>query len=187
MKRMLLALLATLTLVSQVAAQDIVGKAKQAEALAHQGKYAEALAVMNEATAILWDKSPLFFRRALWVAEPPQGFGAFNPRENNVFKAGTPMIIYAEPVGFGWRKAGDIWRTQMEADLVVKTKAGEVLLRRTGFQTLQVASRVRNREFMVHLTYRFTGFPKGAYVAETTLRDTVTGKKGTFALPFVIQ
>lgn len=187
MIRMPVTLFATLWLVTQAAAQDLLGSAKQAETLAGQGKFVEALVALDEAATALWDRSPLLFRRVLWVAEPPGGFGAFNPRENAVFAAGAEMIAYAEPIGFGWRKSGDIWRTDMSIDLTVKSKDGQVLLQKSDFQKLQIGSRVRNREFMARVTYTFTGIRSGEYAAETTLRDNVTGKHGTFSLPFVIR
>jgi len=163
------------------------GKASELEGLAAQGKYAEALAALDDMAAALWDKAPLTFRRALWVVAPPEGFGAYNPRENSVFASGAKMIAYVEPIGFGWQKSGELWRTDLSVDLVVKSKDGTELLRREDFQSLRIGSRVRNREFMANLTYTFSGIPRGDYVAETTLRDKVSGKSGTFSLPFTIR
>ena len=169
------------------AAQGIADKATEAEAMARDGKFIEALATLDEAARVLWDQAPLTFRRGIWLAEPPNGFGAYNPRETNVFAAGDEMMVYAEPVGFGWTKSGDIWRTNLISDLAVKSKDGELLLSQKNFQTLEIASRVRNREFMATFTYTLTGIPAGEYVVETTLRDIVTGKSGTLALPFTIR
>jgi len=188
MFRLFAGMLAAACMYGAALAQDISGKAKEAaEALAGQGKFIEALAALDEAATALWDRAPLTMRRALWVAETPNGFGAYNPRENNVFTAGTSMIAYAEPVGFGWRKSGDLWYTDLIVDLVIKASDGTVLLRKPEFQKLELGSRVRNREFMAHFTYTFTGIPAGEYVVETTLRDAATGKNGTFSLPFVIR
>ena len=173
--------------VRTAAAQDISGKAKQAEALLAQGKIIEAITALDEAATALWDKAPLSFRRAIWVAEKGSGFGAFNPRENAVFSAGAPMLVYAEPVGFGWRQSGDMFRTDMIADVVIKQADGKELFRQEEFQKLQLASRVRNREFMVNFTYTLSGIPKGEYTVETIIRDQVSGKKGSFTLPFTIR
>jgi hypothetical protein len=190
MQRLIAALLGAFSLVSLSGpgvAQDIAGKAKTAETLAADGKFVAAMDALDEAAAALWDKSPMIFRRALWVAEPPTGFGAYIPREANVFGSGSDMHLYVEPVGFGWRKSGDIWRTDLVIDVLVKTAAGEQLFQQSDFQKLQLASRVRNREFMAHVIYTLTGIPSGEYVIDTTFRDTITGKSGTFSLPFVIQ
>jgi hypothetical protein len=176
-----------ITFATGAGAQDISRKASAAEKLLAQGKVIEALAALDEAASTLWDKAPLSFRRALWVAEKGSNFGAYNPRENAVFSSGAPMTVYAEPVGFGWRQSGEVWRIDLIADLAIKTPDGKQLFEQYEFQKLEFASRVRNREFMVNFTYTLSGIPKGEYVVETTLRDQVSGKKGSFSLPFTIR
>ena len=57
----------------------------------------------------------------------------------------------------------------------------------SNFEKLEIASRIRNREFMATFTYTLTGLPAGEYVIETTLRDVITGKSGILALPIVIR
>jgi hypothetical protein len=187
MKRILAGLLVIFWSVGFAAADDIADKANAAEALAANGKYVEALDALDAAATAVWDKTPLSFRRTLWVAEPPGGFGAYNPRETNVYDSGADMILYAEPIGFGWQKSGDIWKTDIAVDLTIKEKDGKVLFSQKDFQKLVIASRVRNREFMARFTYTLTGIASGEYSAETTLRDAVSGKSGMFALPFVIK
>jgi len=187
MWRLCAGLLATLCWVGVASAQDVAAKAQEAQALAGQGKFVEAMGALDEAMAVLWDRAPLVMRRALWVNEEPKGFGAYAPRDNNVFAVGAAMIAYAEPIGFAWRKSGDLWRTDLAMDMVLRAKDGSELARKNDFQQLKVASRVRNREFMTHFTYTFTGLPPGEYLVETTLRDKASGKSGTFALPFVLR
>ncbi|MEX0853337.1 MAG: hypothetical protein WD036_08670 [Bauldia sp.] len=187
MVRSFAAILIAVLLLGPAAAQGIADKATQAEALADDGKFIDALATLDEAVTALWDRAPLSFRRGLWVAEPPNGFGVYNPREDSIFAAGDKMIVYAEPVGFGWAKSGDIWHADLIVDLVVKSTGGEVLLGREAFQELEIGSRVKNREFFTTITYTLPGIPAGGYVVETTLRDAVTGKSGTLALPFTIR
>jgi len=187
MYRLLASSLVSALLLGPAAAGEIADKAGEAEELAAAGDFLPALALLDEAADSLWSDSPLVFRRVIWVAEPPLGFGAYSPREGNEFASGDEMIIYAEPVGFGWQRSGDIWRTGIATDLIVKDAGGEVLFEQEDFQKLEIASRVRNREFMATFTYTFSGIPPGEYSVETTLRDTVTGKSGTLSLPFVIR
>ena len=187
MRRALIGMLLGIALAAPASAADLVAKAGEAQDLAAQGKYIEAIDALGQATDSLWEQAPLTFRRTLWVAAPPNGFGAYNPRETNIYAAGDQMIIYAEPVGFGWEKTGDLWQMNMAVDLAIKSKDGEVLLTKEDFQKLSIASRVRNREFMTTLTLTLNGIPAGEYIADTTLRDQVTGKSGTMSLPFVIK
>jgi len=183
----LAAALCALGLWQAAMAQDIVSKAEEAQALAGDGKFVEAIAALDEADAVLWAKAPLTFRKALWVAEAPVGFGDYNPRESNVFTSGAEMIAYVEPIGFGWRKSGDLWHMKLVADVVVKGKDGTELYRQANFRNLEIASRVQNREFFGRFTYTLTDIPAGEYVIDTILHDTATGKSATMSLPFVIR
>lgn len=168
-------------------AQDIASKAKEAEVLLSRGRVIEAIDALDEAAVALWERAPLSFRRGLWVVDKAAGYGIFNPRADAVFNSGDTMLVYAEPVGFGWRRNGEIYQTDIAADVVFRTAAGKEIYRKDEFQNLALAGRVRNREFMVNFNYTLTGVPPGDYVVETTLRDRVSGKKGSFTLPFTIR
>ena len=135
------------------AAQTLSDQAKQAESLAAESKFAEALAVLDEAERLVWDKAPLSCRRILWVAEQASGFGNYNPRETNVFNSGEAMLVYAEPIGFGWIKSGEIWHAELAADVVIRSKDGAEIYRQNDFTRLPMASRAQIREFFVNLTY----------------------------------
>ncbi len=168
-------------------AQDVPARLKQAEALIQQNKLTEAMAALDEASALLWERAPLTFRKALWVVSKPQGFGVYSVREDNVFAQSAPMIAYAEPIGFGWRRDGELWRTDLAVDIVVKDPAGKEIGRQDNFGRLQIVSRVRNREFMSDFTYTLRGLPAGNYQLETRMRDQVSSKTGSFTLPFTVK
>jgi hypothetical protein len=187
MRRILAGLLLAASLAGSAPAGEIADKAAQAESLAADGKHLEAIDALNQAAASLWDKSPLSFRKVVWVAEPPSGFGVYNPRETNVYKAGDDMIAYAELVGHGWKKVGDIWQIDLAADVIVKTKDGKRIYSQKDFSKMGVSSRVRNREFMTRFTFTLDGMSAGDYIVDVMLRDLVSGKNGMFSLPFVIK
>jgi hypothetical protein len=163
---------------------DQVGKA---EDLAVQGKIVPALDAMRDASVLLWEKGPLAFRHALWVVAEPGGWAMYEARSGDSFAAGEDMIAYAEPVGFGWSKAGELWLIDWTADVVVRSKDGTELKRVNDFQHITVKSHERNQEVFASFTYTLSGVPPGAYVVDTILRDKVSGKSGTFSLPFVIR
>src|SRR5262245_50879896 len=173
--------------VAAALAPDISTRTKVAAALAERGKFVEAFGALKEAEAAIWDRMPLTIQRALWVADSPTGFGIYTPRTDNIFDAGAPMRIYAEPIGFGWSKSGDLWHAELRADVVLRKRDGAELFRQPDFQKLALASWVRNREFMTTFTYTFRDIPKGEYVVDTMLRDAVTGKAVTFSLPFAVR
>jgi len=168
-------------------ADAIADKAKAAEDLAAAGKFLEAIDTLDGAQSLLWERAPLVFRHALWVAGIPAGFGAYTARDSNVYSAGDQMIAYVEPVGFAWRKAGDGWQTDFSVDVSIKGKDGNEIYAKKGFQNLAISSHVQNREFMAHLTFTLTGLPAGEYTIATTFNDAVSSKSGSFSLPFVIK
>jgi len=184
----MLALLAGLVPAAGLRAQDLATETSAAEALAAQGKFVEALDAMRDAVILLWEKVPLGFRHALWLSGAPGGWGMYTPRPSVSFAAGEDMIAYAEPVGFGWRRTEDgLWLMDWSADVVIKAKDGSELKRVTDFQHLTVASHERNQEVFASFTYSFSGIPPGDYVVDTILRDKVSGKSGTFSLPFTVR
>src|SRR5579863_6743998 len=122
-------------------AEELTDRTTSAEDLAGTGKFLEALDALDNAATLIWDLSPLTFRKALWVAEPPSGFGAYDPRETNEYAAGDEMIAYVEPVGFGWRKSGDMWQTDLAADVSIKDHDGKEIYSQKDFQKLALSSR----------------------------------------------
>jgi hypothetical protein len=189
MQRIFAGLVATIMLSGSASAGAISDKAAQAESLAAAGKYVEAIEALDQAATSLSDKSPLSFRNAQWVDERPDRFGVYNPRKTHAYSLGENMFAYVELVGIGWTKAGDIWQTDFTASFSLKTKQGGKVLSQMDFEKTQSggqASRLRTRELMVPFTVVLNNVPAGEYLAEFTVLDAVSGKRGTFALPFVI-
>jgi hypothetical protein len=187
MLRILAGVLVVALSIGAAAADELSDRTKAAQDLAGTGKFLDAMGALDDAATLIWDLAPLTFRRALWVAEPPVGFGAYNPRETDVYAAGDEMIAYVEPVGFGWRKSGDTWAMEISVDFAIKDKDGKEIYSQKDFKKLAMSSRVRNREFMARLSFTFAGLPQGTYALETTMRDTVSSKSGTFSLPFAVK
>src|SRR4051812_32600582 len=111
-------------------------------------------------------------RRALFVAKKAQGSGQFEERSSNVFKAGEPLVAYAEPVGYGWKDVGNgMFEFGFAVDFLIKSPDGKILAGQQDFAKLAERSRTRNLEFMGTLTLNGTGAPPGDYVVEYKLRD----------------
>lgn len=151
---------------------------------------AQSLAEIDRAEAALdeaWAASPIAFRTVAFTSAPPTGFGLFEPRADAVFSPGEPLVVYAEPVGYGYTPTSDgRWRFGFDVDLLIKTAGGKIIGGQEGFERLALASRARNREFMVTLTLELDGAPPGDYVLVYTLRDITGDKSGELTLPFSI-
>src|SRR5579871_4457364 len=170
MLRILAGVLAVAWSIGVATADELSDKTKAVDDLAGAGKFIEALDALDDAAELIWERGPLTFRRALWVAETPAGFGAYKPRETNEYAAGDEMIAYAEPIGFAWQKTGELWQTDLAADVSIKDKDGQEIFSKKDSEKFSLSSHIRNREFMAHFTFRLTGIPAGNYTLETTLR-----------------
>jgi hypothetical protein len=104
-----------------------------------------------------------------------------------VFRAGEPLIVYAEPVGMGWRTADGVNHAHVAADFEIRTTDGKILGGQKDFGKFEFASRDHNHEIMTHLTIRLSGAPAGRYVFAATYRDQVNGKSASMELPFEIR
>ena len=182
-----LAMLAGANLGGTAYAEELTDMAKQAESDSKAGKHLDAYEVMRKATHKVWNASPLLFRKALFVAGSPGGFGIYDPRPDSVFKPGEKLVIYVEPIGFKWQAKDGLNHALLVADLVLKNDEGTVLAQQEGFGKFSFNSRDQNMEIMTVLTIDFTDAPAGKYIAELKFTDKVGDKSEKFELPFEIK
>jgi hypothetical protein len=168
------------------AAGEVVESAEKAEALAAAGQPVQALAAIEAAFNTLWDKAPLGFSEALFVADRPEGFGIYDMRPSSVFLPGEDMLVYAEPFGYGYSRQGEAFEIAFDADFELRTTRGQILHAQEEFAELSMTSRRRNKEFQIFITYNFKGLKPGDYILSTTLRDRNSTKTGSFELPFSV-
>lgn len=185
--KILLAIALGLAAARPACAGDIADLAARAEKELAAGDAVAAVATLEAATESAWRATPLTFRKVLFVAEPPTGFGAYVARPDAVFGPGQPLLVYAEPIGFEWKEAGGVFATDLTIDVALRDTAGKVLFERREIGRMALKSHARNHEFMMKLDLNITGMPAGDYVLEGVLRDAVSRKWGSFTLPFVAR
>lgn len=180
--RLLAAALLALGLAGTAAAGPVADVAAGVETQMAAGDFAGALAGADAALAQVWDATPdIGIRQTLLVTEPAAGFGIYNPRPDSRFKVGEPILVYAEPFGFGYGSAGEgLYSIGFVVDLRILSESGEVLGDMPSIVNLDLNTRYKNREFQANLTYTLEGAPPGRYVLETTLHDKNSAKVGTF-------
>lgn len=163
-------------------AGTVTEKAAEIETLMAVPDSKGAIDAANALLATVWDSmAEIGIHQTVLVTEPAAGFGIYNPRANEKYKVGEPIMIYAEPFGFGYGAAGEgLYSIAFAVDLKVMTEAGEVLGEMPDLASLELTTRYQNREFQANLTYTLDGVPPGRYVLETTLRDKNSTKIGTF-------
>jgi len=167
-------------------AGPVADAAARSETLLKAGKPLQAWSAMQDAVDAVWNRMPLTIGKALFVVGDPQGYGMYNPRENGTFKAGEPMVVYVEPLGFGHRLVNGIHQIAIDVDLVITDRKGKELLSREGFGNFELNSRRKNREFYMKLTLSLKGAPPGDYILVLPIHDRVRNTKATVSLPFRI-
>jgi hypothetical protein len=184
--RMPLSALALVSTISLAAAGDIATLAENAEKLMAEGKYEEATKALEAAQDALWKQSPLMFRRALFTAGEPVGYGVYDLRETNVFKRSEPLIIYSEPMGYSYGRDGSLYVIELELDFIIRNPDGQEVAAQKNFGVLKLSSRFPNKEFMAKVTYDFSGLPPGDYQVTTVAHDKASSKSADFTLPFTL-
>jgi len=107
---------------------------------------------------------------------------------NTRFDCSREGIVYAEPVGFGWKTVeDDQFEFGFNVDLTVKTADGKLVGEQDNFAKLAMKSRYRNREFMLQLTLDLNNASPGDYLLDYKLHDLGTEKTTTVELPFTIE
>jgi hypothetical protein len=82
----------------------------------------------DEAVQVAWEKTPFAIRQALFVTGKPGGFGMYTPRPDTPFKAGEQLVVYAEPVAFGWKGVeDDQYEFGFTVDLSLRPRTGRSL------------------------------------------------------------
>jgi len=134
-----------------------------------------------------WQQTPLTIRKAIFVKGEPRGFGLYEEHPSNEFRPGEKVVVYAEPVGYGWKDLGNgLFQLGFIVDFVIKAKDGEILAGKDNFMRIATDTHTRNLEFMVVLTLNLSSAPAGDYVVEYKLHDVASDKTASFQMPFKI-
>src|SRR5688500_9358893 len=123
-RRMTLATALTIAVVGQAFAGEIEDLAREAETKLKAGQHLAAVDALRRAIDVVNAKSPLSLRKVQFSAERPKGFGIYKKRADSVFRRGEPLIVYAEPVGMGWRMEDGLNNALLATDFEIRTPDG---------------------------------------------------------------
>jgi hypothetical protein len=126
----------------------------------------------QQAVVEAWQQTPLSIRTALLVTAKAPMYGAYNERKTNQFRAGEPILMYMEPVGYTWKPVGDNeFQFGMSADFTVKSPNGTILGGQDGFFSVKLDSHARAQELMMNVTIHLNGIKPGDYVLTFLIHD----------------
>ena len=166
-------------------AGPVVDAATSAEGLQAEGKTVEALDALDSAVDAIWSASPLAFRKVV-VVNSSAGHGLFEERADKTFKPDEKMMIYVEPVAFGYGTADSKTTVGFTADLAIENMSGQVLGEAKNVFSLSTPSTPKKREFSMILSFGVPFLRPGEYKAAFTVRDQNSDKTGTFEVPFTV-
>ncbi len=148
---------------------------------------ADALDDAGAAYMTAWEAAPLSVRKALFVSAPADGFGVYSERADGAFAAGEPILIYVEPVGYGFTAEDGMNSFGTAIDVRILTAEDEEIFAQTDFLTIASESAEKPTEFFGNLSLEMSGLPAGAYVLELTLKDMASDETAPVTLPFEVE
>lgn len=156
---------------AQSESQNVNALTDEIKGLFAKGDFKNALIKAKELYLTIWNKSPLFYLKAVLVENEPEGVGLYAEKKNNKFSEGDPIYIYVEPIGYTVVKKGENYLFGLAADFAILDNEGNHLYEKKNFGTWSMESKNFNTEFFLFLRYSFTGLKPGKYRIITTLRD----------------
>ena len=169
-------------LTAPAAAGPLIDTATHIEAKLAANDTAGAIETARTLLTQVWDTAPsLSFTESTLVAQNATGYGVYNPRANNQFKMGEPILIYCEPVGFAYGTPGaGLYSVNFFVDLQVLDAMGNQLADAPAATEYNMTSRHQNKEVQANITYSLDGLQPGRYTLVTSLRDKNSDKSGSF-------
>ncbi len=186
MKSLAVILAALIMTATAAHAGDITDNAAAAEKALQSNDGAGALAKFRDAEEALWTAMPLQVLNVKHITSAG-GFGVYSERANHIYKPGEEIVLYMEPVGYGYGSDG-LGNNQiaLNVDLTVLTESGEKLGSQEKIGRVQLASRAHNREMFFKLNVSIDGLPAGKYRADFLMHDENSQKAAPFSTDFEI-
>ncbi len=135
----------------------------------------------------VWAELPLTARNATLTAAPATAYGDYTPLDTAVATAGTPVHVYVELLGYGWRDNGDgSFSRLIDADLSLLDADGTTVATQAKFLSIDLRSREKLLETYLTLEATLTAFAPGPYRLAYVLHDRASGKEARFELPITL-
>jgi hypothetical protein len=152
-----------------------------------QGKFGDVQRALRDAMMAVSNRAPLSFDFFDVVTKNVPNYANYTLRADNVFKAGEPILLYAEPIGYAFMRKGEAFRFSLEADFELLDSNGKILGGQKKFQRWVFESKAPTFDFYMNLTYSFNGLAPGKYAVRTVLHDLVDEDEAWFEFPFEIR
>ncbi len=189
-RKLRLAAAASLALAFPLAATagEVVDAAAAVEAAVAAGDFNAWQAANARLLEVAWFQPGLHFNRLILTSTPAAGYGSYEVRPDSVYAPGEPILVYAEPEGFGFGDLGG-GRSEIafDIDLKVMDPAGTVLVEMPSFMQLVHQTWGPAREFVANMSVDMGQAPPGDYRLEFTFHDRHGGQSASFTTDVTLQ
>jgi hypothetical protein len=113
------------------------------------------------------------------------GFGVYREHGNNVFRPGEAIVLYVEPVGYGYKRIANdpgnntLYLMNMTSGVIITDSNGTVLQTINNIPVASIISHRTNTELSLNLNLtqqQQRPFPVGDYVITYIITDQVSGQ-----------
>lgn len=140
-------------------------------------RYEEAIPVAQQLVASLWSRSPFKVSNFSLVSRDAQSFADIAIRGNSTFRIGEPLLFYAEPRHYDFRRDGKNYAFLIAVDFEVRSPSGEVLAGQKDFLTKNYTFPEPVFDLYLNLQISLSGAPKGEYDIVLVFKDGIGGRQ----------
>ena len=153
-----------------------------------KGQAKQALLQADQATQNIWQKTPLYVRKAVLTGVKASSYGMYQARPDNVYPAKKALILaYLEPIGYRiFKKPNGVYEFGFRADLAFLDKDNNILVGKENFMKVDFKSHAFNREIFLNITVNIGGLPPGEYVMALRIHDTA-GQSAVVRIPVAFK
>ena len=152
-------------------------------------QFNSAIEELETALNLIRQKASLEFNKVQFVKEESQGYGLYQPRENNIYSSGETFLIYGEPKNYMIRKTAEgLHEIYLKEDFYILDRENNVLFGQVDFGEFHHKSRSPNSEIIFTNTItQEPAFPPGEYRFRLVLKDVFSQRVAEVTLDFIIQ
>ena len=143
--------------------------------------FSQSLGQSNQPTNMTNSNQSFFSKKDLFTFSKPQGYGAYEERNSNVFQPGETIYLYIEPSGFAYKTLQDdrgniLYSIAFSPTATINDKNGNLLAGPLEIPNTEIISHYKNKEIFIPFTItQSSPFPPGDYMIKYTITDINSG------------
>ena len=157
--------------------------ADEAEKAYKAGDKIKAVEKLKEAVLLIWNEIPLTVKNIRLVTD----YKSYASRHNNIYRAGEPINITCQLLGYKLKKIGEAFSINIITDFYVIDKENKILAGKQSFGKFGLVTPLPTTDFRLDLDYTLTGAPNGIYNIKTVIHDQNTGERTEFTKKIEIR